>query len=166
MKGKHRPGCILSFDNKTLLSRTWTNKFVMLIWLLISQRNWEKPCVCICSLQSTREEDGARGEAAWIQRVKERSLCWKLGAPLAGWYQLAGMCIYCLPSWRQMDSSVCPSVIVFFLTIPYTGYMHGQAPCVYNFIWVVRSCGGGLNHKNYFAAGQDIPLNVSAFCFL
>lgn len=113
MKGEQRPGCILCFDNKTLLSRTWTNKFVMLIWLLISQRNWEKPCVCICSLQSTREEDGARREAAWIQRVKEISLCWKLGAPLAGWYQLAGMCIYCLPSWRRMDSSVCPSIIVF-----------------------------------------------------
>lgn len=83
------------------------------------------------------------------------------------WLVSASRYVYLLPAKLEADGQLCLSFrYCFFLTIPYTGYMHGQAPCVYNFIWVVRSCGRGLNHKNYFAAGQDIPLNVSAFCFL
>lgn len=96
-----------------LLSRACTNhEFVRLIWPLIPQRNWES-FTCICFLQSTGEEHGLNYSVASIQTTKEITLCWKLWAPLAGWYQLPGVCTCCLPGWSWMDSSVCPSITSF-----------------------------------------------------
>lgn len=84
------------------------------------------------------------------------------------WLVSTSKYMYFLACKLKVNLQLCITLHHFFfflfsLKVLYNSYMQNQAPYLYNFIEVVRSCYRGLN---YFGASQDTPLNPCGFCFL